>query len=223
MTQFVIAAAIGAVVGALTGLAMLPWLRERLARSRPGHEQSAAPRQRYVAFLRAINVGGRFVKMDAAARGLRRAPVRDVETFIASGNVLFGSVERDAAALEQRIERQLEQALGYDVATFVRTPAELSRLVDDLPFADDVAAGCSLSVAFLKAPPDPSAAERLEPLRSSVDELLVRGREVYWLCRGRTSESKVWRTPFEKVIGMPATLRNATTVRKLAMRTSGTA
>ncbi|HET9010416.1 MAG TPA: DUF1697 domain-containing protein [Gemmatimonadaceae bacterium] len=179
--------------------------------------------QRYVAFLRAINVGGHVVKMADLRAIFEALRFANVETFIASGNVLFGSAERDVAALELKIERRLARALGYDVATFLRTPSELSRLVDELPFTDDVAAGCSLSVAFLKAPPEPAAVERLDQLRSSVDELLVRGRELYWLCRGRTSESKVWRTPLEKVIGMPATLRNATTVRKLAIRTSGVA
>ena len=55
-------------------------------------------------------------------------------------------------------------------------------------------------------------------MRTDYDELLVHGRELYWLARGRMSDSKVWRTPMEKVLGGPATSRNVTTVRKLADR-----
>jgi uncharacterized protein (DUF1697 family) len=180
---------------------------------RPG-----ASAQRYVAFLRAINVGGHVVKMDRLRALFESLRFGKVETFIASGNVLFDSRELDAAALEHKIERRLAKELGYEVTTFLRTPAELTELVARLPFADRDMEGCTLSVAFLKAPPPAESAARVHALRTDTDDLLVRDRELYWLCRGRTSDSQVWRTPLEKVIGGPATVRNITTVRKLAAK-----
>jgi uncharacterized protein (DUF1697 family) len=180
--------------------------------------RSSAPSQRYIAFLRAINVGGHVVKMDRLRAMFESLRLGQVETFIASGNVLFDSREPDTAALERKIERRLAKELGYEVTTFLRTPAELTDLVARLPFGDRAIDGCTLSVAFLKAPPSAAAVERVRLLRTDDDDLLVRDRELYWLCRGRTSDSKVWRTPLEKVIGMPATLRNITTVRKLAAK-----
>ena len=78
---------------------------------------------RYVAFLRAINVGGHVVKMDDLRRRFAQLGFTEVETFIASGNVIFSSPSRDAAALEKKIERQLEKSFGYEVKTFVRTLA----------------------------------------------------------------------------------------------------
>jgi uncharacterized protein (DUF1697 family) len=152
--------------------------------------RSAVPPQRYIALLRAINVG----------------------------NVLFDSPEPDTATLEQMIEARLEKELGYEVTTFLRKPAELSAIVSSLPFADDDLAGGTLSVAFLKQAPSAASAGRVHALQTETDDLLVRERELYWRCRGRTMDSKVWRTPLEKVIGMPATFRNITTVRKLAAR-----
>ena len=77
---------------------------------------------RYAAFLRAVNVGGHIVRMEELRRVLTAAGFSDVETFIASGNVIFSSPVTDTAALERRFESALEKAFGYAVATFVRTP-----------------------------------------------------------------------------------------------------
>ncbi|MFL5606528.1 MAG: DUF1697 domain-containing protein [Gemmatimonadaceae bacterium] len=181
-------------------------------------KRSTAAPQRYVALLRAINVGGHVVKMDRLRATFEALRFGRVETFIASGNVLFDSAEPDTVALEQMIETRLQKELGYEVATFLRRPAELSAIVSSLPFADDDLAGCTLSVAFLKQAPSTESASRVHSLQTEMDDLLVRERELYWRCRGRTMESKVWRTPLEKVIGMPATFRNITTVRKLAAK-----
>ena len=173
---------------------------------------------RYVALLRAINVGGHVVKMDRLRTLFEELDFTDVETVIASGNVLFSSSARSAAALEAKIERHLESALGYEVTTFVRTPAEMSTVAAFDPFPGMVEDGHTLSVAFLKEHPGRHVTERLHGMRTDYDELLVHGRELYWLARGRMSDSKVWRTPMEKVLGGPATSRNVTTVRKLADR-----
>ena len=81
---------------------------------------------RYIALLRGINVGGHRVKMDRL-RGLFEARgFEDVATFIASGNVIFSSDSVDAASLGRDIEEHLENELGYEVATFIRTPAEMT-------------------------------------------------------------------------------------------------
>lgn len=173
---------------------------------------------RYVAFLRAINVGGHVVKMDRLRALFEGMKLANVETFIASGNVLFDSSSTDVAALEARIEKHLAKALGYEVATFLRTPEELAAIVAHEPFPGVSVDGCTLSIAFLKEPAGRGVAEQLRLLRTDADELHLRGRELYWLCRTRTSDSTIWRRPLEKVIAMPATVRNATTVRKLAAR-----
>jgi len=170
---------------------------------------------RYVALLRAINVGGH-VKMDRLRALFEQLGFDDVETVIASGNVLFSSRARNVAALEGKIERHLESALGYEVTTFIRTPDEMQSVAERDPFPGMVQEGHTLSVAFLKQHPGTRIAERLHGMRTDYDELLVKDRELYWLARGRTSDSKLWRTPMEKVLGGPATSRNVTTVRRLA-------
>jgi len=175
---------------------------------------------RYVALLRAINVGGHVVKMDRLRTLFQELGFTDVETLIASGNVLFSSSARNAPALEEKIERQLQAALGYEVTTFIRTPGEMQAVAGFDPFPGLVEEGHTLSVAFLKEHPGKPVVERLHGMRTDYDELRVHGRELYWLARGRSSDSTVWRTPMEKILGGPATSRNVTTVRKLAGKLS---
>ena len=107
---------------------------------------------RYVAFLRAINVGGHVVKMDRLRALFDELRFRNVETFIASGNVLFDSSSQDTEAMERKIEKHLEKALGYEVVTFVRRMTDLAAVVSGHPFVDVESNGHTLSVGFLKQP-----------------------------------------------------------------------
>ena len=171
-----------------------------------------------MALLRAINVGGHVVPM-ARLRGLFESlKFRDVATVIASGNVLFSVRPGDIGQLERRIEAHLQQALGYEVATFLRSADELADIVAHRPFPaeEPLDTGHALSVVFLKRPLSAPAREALLSLPTATDDLHVRGREVYWLCRGRVSDSKVTGAKLEKAVGGPATARNITTVRKLS-------
>jgi uncharacterized protein (DUF1697 family) len=171
---------------------------------------------KHIAFLRAINVGGRTVKMDRL-RGLFEAlGFTGVETFIASGNVVFQSPAEDPRAMEQQIEAHLAASLGYQVATFVRSAAELADIAAYTPFPADEMENNTLYVGFLQAPPNDETLGRLAALRTPLDEFHVHGRELYWLCRTTISQSKVSGAQIERALGMPATLRNVTTLRKLA-------
>jgi uncharacterized protein (DUF1697 family) len=179
---------------------------------------------RYFAFLRAINVGGRTVKMDRLRALFEAMGFTGVSTFIASGNVIFGASDTNPAALEARIEEPLRQALGYEVATFLRTPAELAALAAYRPFAleDLEAEGHSLYVMLLRAPLAAGPRKRLLALRTRADDLHVRGREVYWLRRVPFAESPLAKAPLEKTMAMLSTTRNITTLRKMAAKYAAT-
>jgi uncharacterized protein (DUF1697 family) len=174
---------------------------------------------RYVAFLRAINVGGHVVKMEVLKRLFATSGFTSVETFIASGNVIFESRVKDAVKTERTIEAALGEALGYEVATFVRTLDELAAVAAREPFPrlrlDDAAA---FIVGFLRAPLDPAARDRLMALRTDIDDFHVDPREIYWLCRHKQSESTFSNAVFEKRVGVKTTFRNTTTIRKMAAK-----
>lgn len=173
---------------------------------------------RHVALLRAINVGGHVVKMDRLRDLFEQLDVGNVETFIASGNVIFDFPAKSTAAMEARIEEHLAAALGYAVATFVRPLAALQSVASAHRFAEDERKGAALYVGFLKAAPDPDGERRLMSHRSAVDDFHVIGREVYWLCRATSRDSKFSGGVLERAVGGPATVRNITTVRKLAAK-----
>lgn len=178
---------------------------------------------KYVALLRAINVGGHTVRMETLRRLFESLGLSGVETFIASGNVIFDAPRAGAAkALERKIESSLEQALGYQVATFLRTTDELAAVARYKPFADGEleADGNVLYVAFLSDEPGAEATRKLLSFADEVDDFHVRGREVYWLSRKKVGESKFSGALLEKTLGAQATVRNSTTVRKLAAKYS---
>jgi uncharacterized protein (DUF1697 family) len=175
---------------------------------------------RYVALLRAINVGGRNVKMAELCRLFERAGLADVRSVIASGNVLFTSRTGDPAALERRVEAALRKGLGYDVATFVRTGAELDAVAAHEPFdaGDPVLETDTVHVIFTRDAIPGERAERIVALSTDYDDFRVFGREVFWRTRGRSSDSKVKPGTFARAFGDPGTARNITTVRKLAAK-----
>ncbi|MHB1311414.1 MAG: DUF1697 domain-containing protein [Gemmatimonadaceae bacterium] len=173
---------------------------------------------RYVALLRAINVGGHVVKMDALRAHFDAMGFTDVATFIASGNVLFtagGAGAASPATLERRIAQTLEDALGYAIETFLRTPAQMAAAAVHEPFGA-LAADDTRYVGFLAAPLDAAGRRALAGFNSDVDDFAAHAGEVHWRCRVRSSDSTFNIKKFEKAIGQKSTFRNVTTVRKLA-------
>ena len=172
---------------------------------------------RFVAFLRALNVGGHTVEMARLKKLFEQLSFTAVETFIASGNVLFDAPRTTPAVLERKIAAHLEKSLGYGVATFLRTPEELAATLAHRAFAKE-RAGSTLHIGFLGAPATAAATKLVLALTSDIDDFHVHGRELYWRCAGRFSDSVVSGPRLEKALGQPTTLRKITTVEKLARK-----
>lgn len=172
--------------------------------------------KRCIAFLRAINVGGHTVRMEALREHFEALGLSGVSTFIASGNVIFDG-PAGGRALESRIERHLESGLGYEVATFIRTIGQLEAVAAGQPFAaaDIEREGHRLFVGFLRAEPDAATRESVVALSSDTDDLRIDGRELYWLCRVPMRDTRITGALLEKRIGGPTTLRNINTVHRI--------
>ena len=174
---------------------------------------------RYIAFLRAINVGGHTVKMDRLRQIFESLGFSDVETFIASGNVVFRTTRPNVKALEKMIETKLRGALGYEVAAFIRTESQLAAIAAYQPFRPaDLKAAVALNIAFLADALDEKSRRKLTALRTDIDDFHAHEREVYWLCRKKQSESTFSNAVLEKALGRPSTLRGVNTVRKMAAK-----
>ena len=167
----------------------------------------------YVAFLRAINVGGNTViKMDVLRGQFEALGFTNVQTYIQSGNVIFETDEENASALEGQIERQLEKGLGKSIQLFVRTMREIESIAKKPAF--DPKENETLHIVFLKSKPDKKAEQALMSFKSGADDFTIKGREVYNLRYDR--DKSVFSNNFiEKTLGVSGTTRNLTTIRKI--------
>ncbi len=175
---------------------------------------------RFVAFLRALNVGGHgVVKMEALKMRFTAMGFSEIETFIASGNVIFSS--KGVKGLDGKIAAGLERALGFDVSVFVRTVEELNALAAHRPFPEkDVGACPTFLMGFLSKDLDAEGVDRLAALATAEDRFHVRGRDFWWLSRHGQNRPAISGRALEKALGQPTTLRNVNTIRRMAERYS---
>ncbi len=169
-----------------------------------------------IAFLRAVNLGKRRVPMSRLVSVCRGLGYADVWTYVNSGNVVFDTTGA-RTSVEKAMEKALEEEFGFECTTFVRTATELAEVLDAKPFP--VAAGDTHFVTFLKKAPAASAAKRLEELSNDIDTLIVQGADVHWRMRGKSTDSRLVRRDWERILGpLSSTSRNITMLTRLTAK-----
>jgi uncharacterized protein (DUF1697 family) len=178
---------------------------------------------RYVAFLRAVNVGKRIVKMRDLKVAFESIPLTNVETFIASGNVVFDASGRNVAALERKIEAKLRDVFGFEIETFVRSVAEVRRIAECGPYREALTDGRGhiIYIGFIRDAPPADAHRQVKALCTDAHDFRIDGREVFWLRRDRSADLKAGGPGIETIVKSRVTFRNATTVRRLAHKYGG--
>ena len=157
--------------------------------------------------------------MDVLKREFLALGFTGVETFIASGNVMFSSRTADTDKLARRIEDRLKRCLGYEVDTFIRTVDEVVKVARYTPFpAVQPKAAAVLNVGFLSASPPKSAHADLKKLETPIDAFHLNGREVYWLRKDKPSESKISYAVLERALQMRSTFRGINTIVRLSAK-----
>jgi uncharacterized protein (DUF1697 family) len=175
---------------------------------------------RYVAFLRGINLGGRRIKNEELRRHFEEIGLEEVATFRASGNVVFAAPEREGEVeLARRVEAELGERLGYGVPVFLRSVAEVAAIAKREPFEAGAVKKSKgkLQVSFLQK--KPSAGAKRKALAAATDEdlLAIEGRELYWLPSGGISESELDLKAIEAALG-PGTIRTMGTIEQIAAK-----
>ena len=176
---------------------------------------------RYVAFLRAVNVGGRVVKMTQLKSIFKAAGLSNVETFIASGNVIFSSRSTAVPALVKKIESALKKELSYDVPVFIRTDAEVAAMAArkyTVFSAAEVDGAHSLNIGVLHEPLSPASQKAMSGFDTTCESFRANGSEVFMLLHTSVINSKFSITKFEKAIGAATTFRNVNTMERLAKK-----
>jgi uncharacterized protein (DUF1697 family) len=175
--------------------------------------------ERYVAFLRGMNLGGRRIKNEELTREFEELGFSDVACFRASGNVIFAAEARNEDKLKLRIEAGLGESLGYEVPVFLRSSVELRGVARVAPFDAGLvrASKGKPQVAFLPAAPVAAARKRALALATDDDRLAVKGRELFWLPSGGISESELDLKAIESLLG-PWTMRTKGTVDQIVAK-----
>ena len=171
----------------------------------------------FISMLRGVNVGGhRPVKMAELVDLYRSLGLKEPRSYIQSGNVIFGSAAKDAAALPRRIEQAIEKKFGIHSDVILRTADEINDVVTRNPFAGrlDVAPN-KLQVIFLSCEPDAQCAGRVASLPSEPEELHLLGRELFIHFPNGFGKSKLTQSALDRAVGVPGTARNWNTVQKL--------
>ncbi|MEP6754770.1 MAG: DUF1697 domain-containing protein [Chthonomonadales bacterium] len=170
----------------------------------------------YVAFMRAINLGKRTVKREQFIEIFSSLGFTKVEPFLASGNVIFQTDQLASAELETLISNELEQALGFEVACFLRDLPQLEEIAARNPFSPhQVEHSITFCVALMKRELDEAAREAVDRLRTDEEFFQPVGRELHWISKVRASETKITIKMLEKAVGGPLTIRGVNTIRRL--------
>jgi uncharacterized protein (DUF1697 family) len=175
--------------------------------------------ERYVAFLRGMNLGKRRIRNDELRAEFEALGFEDVASFRASGNVIFAADEKSEGALTKKIEGGLGEALGYEVPVFLRGAAEVAAVAAQEPFDTKAVAASKgkLQVTMLAKKPTAAARKKVLALATGEDSLAIVARELFWLPSGGTLESELDHKAIAKVLGQ-GTQRTMGTIEQIATK-----
>ncbi len=175
--------------------------------------------QRYFAFLRAINTGGRRLTNEQTIEPFVRLGFSDVVAYQAAGNIAFRT-EDPTTAEAARIEPVLAEAFGFDAPAFVREAGDLRSVLEAQPFTKDEMSRTEgrIQVSFLRKAPDQKTVAEVQSLVTPDDRIAFVDAHWLWLpAGGRISESLLPVTAVENAVG-PMTMRTLGTVARMYQR-----
>ena len=173
--------------------------------------------KKYIALLRAINVGGhRKIKMADLREMFISMGFENVITYIQSGNVIFNASDTDSENFARSIEQQIKNTFGYDVSVIIRSANQLEELIRLNPFKDQDRSPFKIYITFFCEPP-PDAKQQLLLDQSNETEIFrfVNG-DLFSLINKKTGQKERFSNNFvEKIIGIPGTTRNRNSLEKI--------
>ena len=170
-----------------------------------------------IAMLRAVNLGSHNrVKMDALCSLCTSLKLRDPQTYVQSGNVVFGTNERDLVKVSKRLADAIEREFGFRTEVIVRSTAEMGDVVARNPFAQrrGIEPGKFL-VVFFSGQPGADAREKIQSIKTDGEVLYLDGRELYIYFPNGQGRSKISTAGLERILKVPGTGRNWNSVTKL--------
>lgn len=169
---------------------------------------------RYVALFGSINVGGNRLTMDDLRYAFEREEFENVETVVASGNVLFDFGDRPTDGLEELFAHMMQERFDIESFVAVRSREELRAAVEDNPFTG-IGADNLVHTHFLEGQPDEARFARLlaDHAGRGNEKLALGPRALYIDYVDGVARSKLTGAFIERRLGYRGTARN---VRSLA-------
>ncbi|MGO9641571.1 MAG: DUF1697 domain-containing protein [Candidatus Acidiferrales bacterium] len=170
-----------------------------------------------ISMLRGVNVGGHNkIKMDALRLLYESLKLRDPQTHLQSGNVVFRTEERDLVLVSKRIHSGIERLFGFRVDVILRTIPEFRSAIARNPFANRRNIESSkLLVTFLAGEPSLEARKNVLSIEAAPEELHIDGRELYIYFPNGMARPKLTWPVLERALKISGTGRNWSTVIKL--------
>jgi len=170
-----------------------------------------------ISMLRGVNVGGHNkIKMDALRALYKSLKLRDPQSYVQSGNVVFKTEERDLIRLTKRLQNAIERTFGFRPDVIARTCSELRDVIARNPFANRRGIEPSrLLVSFLASDPGAEARDKVLKLKTDPEELRMDGRELYIYFPDGMARPKLSWAAIDRTLKTPGTGRNWNTVTKL--------
>lgn len=171
---------------------------------------------KYVALFRGINVGGKnIVPMAELRKELGERGLRNVETYIQSGNVVFEVAKKSLKDLTTLLEKSVEAKFGFRPQVLLLTSKELDDAIDQNPYKQATEDPKSLHFYFLASTPKSPNKEKLLSLQDESESFELVKRVFYLHAPNGIGRSKL-AAAAERLLGVGATARNYRTVDKLA-------
>jgi uncharacterized protein (DUF1697 family) len=173
---------------------------------------------RYVAFLRAINVGGNnMIAMKDLTAWLEAVGLKNIKTFLASGNVAFDAAGTEGA-LAKKIAGEIKKKCGLTIEVIVRSAEDLAALLASKPFASKKpGADSKLYVAFIQAAPSKKGKIPMMYEKEGIEVFDAKGRrlELYLISRPVNGKYGMPYVNIERDLDVVATMRNWNTIKKI--------
>ena len=171
---------------------------------------------RYVAILGSINVGGNRLTMAELRHALEREDFENVETVVASGNVLFDHDERPTRGLEEKLEHVLRDRFDMTSIAAVRSRNEVAEAIAGNPFAEDGDEKL-VHTMFLERDADPAQFRVLvaDHEGRGPERLAIGPRALYIDYAGGVGQSRLTGPFIERRLGLRGTARNMRSLRRI--------
>lgn len=171
---------------------------------------------RWIALFRGINVGGNnLLPMKELVRHLEALKLKNVRTYIQSGNVVFDSDEKNAKSLAKKIKARIERECGFGPEVLLISRDELQNAIEANPFSHAVSEPKSLHFFFLEKAAAKANIQALDMAKAPTESYVLKGSVIFLHAPEGVGRSKLAASA-ERHLGVAATARNYRTVEKLA-------